>query len=245
MLAAAISLKGRAVPVYLKIWEDPNSKYDFWGRVKKFLEELKEILPERKEYEIVADRGFQGDTLVRICLDLDWEYVVRINGNYLVQVGDKKLVQLSLFDPGMYYDVVVGKKSKEVVNLVVNEIEGEDGSRERWYLKTSLRDRERAVRDYERRMWIDEGIKDLKSYLKWESYTRKIPEKGRLKKLVVCSVLSYAIGLSMGIRYEEVEEGKEIEVGREEGLYRKFLNRINMSIERVKGLMKPFVALGI
>ena len=245
VLGAAVSLKGRAIPVYLKIWEDPNRKYDFWKRVQNFLEELKKILPEGKEYEVIADRGFQGDKLVRICLDLGWEYIIRINGNYLVQVGDKNYIQLSLFDAGIYYDVIVGKRSKEVTNLVVNELESEDGNKLKWYLKSSLRDKERIVQDYERRMWIEEGIKDLKGYLKWESYTKKIPEKGRLKKIVICSILSYAIGLSMGIRYEEVEEGKDIEVGRQEGLYRKFINRINMSIEKVKSFLKIIVVLGI
>ena len=246
ILMGTISFMGRGIPIYMKVWKDPNSSYDYWGRVERFLRELKGILPKRKRYEIVADRGFQGDKLVRICKDLEWDYLIRINGNYKVKIGDKEYIQLSLFKEGIYYDVVVGKRSKEVVNLVANEEVGEGGEEIKWYLKTSLMDKETAVRDYMRRMWIEEGIKDLKQYLKWESFTKKVPESERVKKLLVISILSYVLGLCMGVREEVVEggiDGEEIGVKREEGIYRRFKNKIAGSIKNIKWLLVTIIVL--
>jgi len=246
ILMGTISFMGRGMPIYMKVWKNPNSSYDYWGRVEGFLKELKEILPKRKKYEIVADRGFQGDKLVRICKNLDWDYLVRINGNYKVKVGDKEYMQLSLFEEGIFYDMIVGKKSKEVVNLVVNEVRGEEGEKIKWYLKTSVRDKDRVVSDYMRRMWIDEGIRDLKQYLRWESFTKKVPEGERVKKLLVVSVLSYVLGLCMGAREEVVErdiDGEEIGVKSEEGVYRRFKNKITSSIKNIKWLLVTIVVL--
>ena len=200
ILGASITYRGRCIPVYLKSWREPNSSYDFWSRVSIFLRDLKKILPERFRYEIIGDRGFQSTKLFEICKELDWDYVVRINGNWMCKVsGGKYYMQLSLFEDGFYENVVLGKRGKyEDVNIAINSIRDEAGEKIRWYLATSLKERERAITDYERRMWIEESFKDLKSILKWEGYTKKIPEKGRLEKLIAVSLISYTIGLSIG-----------------------------------------------
>ena len=244
VLLATVSFRGRGIPIYLKLWKDPNKKYDFWGRVENFLRDLFEILPKRFRYEIIADRGFQGDKFLEICLEFGFDYIVRINGNYIVHVGDEKYVQLCMFSPGVYYDLYIGRNSSVKSNLVVNEIEGEGKERLRWYLRTNLRDRERVVRDYQRRMWIEEGVKDLKSYLRWESYTEKIPEKGRLEKMVVISILSYVIGLCIGSREESIE-GIEEDKKREEGLYRRFINIVRASIDRASRFILTVIVLTI
>lgn len=200
ILAASVTYRGRCIPVYLKSWRDPNSPYNFWERVSKFLMDIKKILPKRFKYEIIADRGFQSTKLFEICKKLNWDYVVRINGNWMCKTSDGKYcMQLSLFEDGFYEGVILGKKEKyENVNIAINSVMDETGEKVRWYLATSLKDREQAITDYERRMWIEESFRDLKSILKWEEYTKKIPEKERLEKLITVSLISYAIGLSIG-----------------------------------------------
>jgi hypothetical protein len=55
-----------------------------------------------------------------------------------------------------------------------------------------------AATDYKRRMWIEQTFKDLKSVLKWETYTAKFPAHRRLEKLVALSCLSYGFQLCLG-----------------------------------------------
>ena len=84
--------------------------------------------------------------------------------------------------------------------MVIHTDESTDATR--WYLATSLDDPQQAVADYKQRMWIEQTFKDLKSVLKWETYTKKIPENKRLDKLVVLSCLSYAIQVCIGTQVD-------------------------------------------
>ncbi len=90
-------------------------------------------------------------------------------------------------------------------------------------------------------MWIEEGIRDLKQYLKWETYTKKIPQNNRLQKLIIISLISYVIGLCVGIQKEqkekkekEREEEQKKQRYKREGLYRRFKNMINSGIRNLE-----------
>lgn len=196
ILAASISYRGRSIPVYLRIWEGVNNNYDYWQRVESFTRQLKRLLPADYEYELIGDSGFEGVPMFRLCRKLGWEQVIRINGSYSVKTkGGQEFIQLHLFDNGYYREVIIGKSNPyEGLNLAV--CSGGDSDR-RCYLAASI-DPKKAAADYKRRMWIEQTFKDLKSVLKWETYTRKIPAKRRLPKLIVLSCLSYAIQLCLG-----------------------------------------------
>lgn len=196
ILAASISYRGRSVPVYLRQWKNVYADYDYWGRVEAFTRQLQSLLPGDLDYELIGDQGLQGARMFALCRQLGWDQVIRINGSYKVKTpGGREFVQLSLFDDGHYRQVVIGKTDPtEGLNLAV--CSAPDRS-ERWYLVTSLAPQQAAA-DYRRRMWIEQTFKDLKSVLKWETYTAKIPARRRLEKLVVLSCLSYAIQLCLG-----------------------------------------------
>lgn len=212
ILSASVSYMGRSIPIYMKVWRGVNESYDYWGRVREFMKGLSEVLPRGHRYEIVyevvADRGFQGVEMWEICKEVGMEYVTRINGSYKVRVDSRDYIQLTLFEDGYYEAVILGKSRPYRTNIVVRSVEKEEGGRLRWYIATSLRDGERAVRDYERRVWIEESFKDLKEKLGWERYTRKVPRKRRMEGLIAISALSYAIQMSIG-RWVEVPRSEE------------------------------------
>src|SRR5690625_1009402 len=193
ILAASISYRGRSIPVYLQIWEGVNESYDYWKRVEEFTKTLKELLPRKYDYELIGDGGFEGARMFKLCCQLGWEQVIRINGSYKIKTkGGREFVQLHLFDEGGYRDVVIGQTNPtKNLNLAVCS---DSDCKRRWYLATSI-DPDQALKDYKRRMWIEETFKDLKSVLKWETYTAKIPAGQRLPKIIVLSCLSYAIQL--------------------------------------------------
>lgn len=201
ILAASISYRGRSIPVYLRIWEGVTTSYDYWDRVKTFTRQLQQVLPDEYAYVLLGDRGFQGHQMFRLCQELGWDQVIRINGSYKVQVEDgQEFIQLSLFDAGGYQEVLLGKTHPvDGVNVAV--VPPEDAEPDWWYLVTSLPP-EQAQRLYHRRMWIEETFKDLKSVLHWETYTRKLPAHRRLEKLVVLSSLSYAFQVCVGTQVD-------------------------------------------
>jgi len=237
ILSASISYKGRAIPIYVRIWEGIYEKYDFKARVREFLHFLSKILPKHN-YELVADRGFQGYDMVNIFKESGWDYVIRLQKNYCVKKKESpSYIQLSLFEDGFYEEATIGKgRPIEKANLVVNSITNEEGEKVKWYLLTTLKDGERAVADYSRRMWIEESFKDLKGILRWESYTKKIPQKKRLEKMIIISCLSYAIRLSLGSEIEipPSEESKT-------SVIKRFEHIISSSYRSVKKLFSILV----
>lgn len=198
VLAASISYRGRSIPVYMRIWESgvTSGSYDYWQRVELFARQLKRLLPAEHSYELIGDRGFQGARMFRLCRRLGWDQVIRINGSYKVQTeGGREFVQLHLCDEGHYRQVVLGKTHPVAgVNVAIFSAEQ---TNQRWHLATSVAPQQ-AIEDYKRRMWIEQTFKDLKSVLKWETYTASIPARRRLQKLIVLSGLSYAIQLCVG-----------------------------------------------
>lgn len=200
MLAVTISYKGRGIPILIKSWEGVHDKYNYWARVEETLRDLKEIIPSKFKYEVVADRGFQGDVLFSLFEKLGMSYIIRVNDCYRVQV-DKNgtYIQLSLFKDGFYPIENFGvKKKTKGMNLVVNtNVENPDTPR--WYLSTNISETaHEIVSKYKQRFWIEESFKDLKSKLHWEKYTKKIPTNGRLEKCIAISSLSYSIQMGIG-----------------------------------------------
>lgn len=196
ILAASISYRGRSLPVYLRQWKGVHTNFDYWERVEEFVEQLKELLPDDLDYELIGDGGFEGARMFTLCRRVGWDQVIRINGSYSVKTpGGREFIQLSLFDDGYYRQVIIGQTNPtEGLNLAVCSAEN---SGRRWYLATSV-DPEQAASDYARRMWIEQTFKDLKSVLKWETYTAKIPAHRRMEKLIVLSCLSYGFQLCLG-----------------------------------------------
>lgn len=212
ILAVTISFKGRGIPILIKTWEGYNISYDYWQRVRETLSELKQILPPKFKYEILADRGFQGDLIFDLCSELGLDYVIRVNDSYKVkEKNGKEFIQLSVFNDGYYCIATFGKVSQSKgVNLVVNtkKIEGDEEAK--WYLATNINaSKEAIVGKYEQRFLIEETFKDLKSKLHWEKYTKKIPKKDRLTKNIIISSLSYAIQTSIGNQLQMSESEKK------------------------------------
>jgi hypothetical protein len=206
ILAVTVSFEGRGIPIYLKSWKGVNESYDYWSRVKNALKDLKEILPKGYSFEIVADRGFQGDIMFQMCKELNLDFIIRINESYKVKLsGDQEYKSLNALDDGYYIVESLGKKNQTSdMVLCVNSKTLENGKTVKWYLVANKRQlsQEVMVERYTTRFWIEETIKDSKSKLHWETYTKKIPENERLEKCVIISCLSYAVQTAIGNQLE-------------------------------------------
>jgi hypothetical protein len=240
MLAVSISYQGRSIPIYLKSWAGVNESYDYWKRVRDVLGELKELLPEGYRYELVADRGFQGEQMLRILHQVEWDYVVRVNGCWRMKQSDgSEFVQLNLFADGWYEQVTLGKQAQlSPVNVAVSSSENEEGGCSRWYVMTNVGDRDHVISSYCRRFWIEESFKDLKSKLKWESYTKKVPAKDRLTKCITVSCLSYAIQTSLGSQLSlSPSERKKTSV------FNSFRQAYRRSSQKLEKIITKFIAM--
>jgi hypothetical protein len=240
LLAVTVSFNGRGIPLYLKSWKGVNVNYDYWERVKVALSDLKSILPKGYLFEIVADRGFQGDVMFQMCKALGIDFIIRINDSYKVKTPNGlEYIQLSLFNDGYYVTESLGKKSQTPdMNLCVNSKILANGEVAKWYLVSNQRElnQEVMVERYSTRFWIEEGIKDLKSKLHWEKYTEKIPQNERLEKCIIISCLSYSVQTAIGNQmYMSDSERKRTSV------FNKFRQSIRRGTEELEKIILNFL----
>ena len=240
ILTVTISFNGRGIPLYLKSWKGVNERYDYWGRVKSVLKDLKEIMPKGYLFEIVSDRGFQGDVMFQMCKELEIDFIIRINDSYMVKLPDgDEYIQLSLFNDGYYVTESLGKKSQTSdINLCVNSKILENGDIARWYLASNKRElsQDIMVERYTTRFWIEEGIKDLKSKLHWEKYTEKIPQKERLEKCIIISCLSYTVQTAVGNQMAMSDSDRK-----RTSIFNKFRQSIRRGTEKLERIILNFI----
>jgi hypothetical protein len=240
ILAVTISFNGRGLPLYLKCWQGVNESYNYWNRVQSVLRDLKEILPKGYLFEIVADRGFQGDKMFQMCKELGIDFIIRINDSYKVKLSNgQEYIQISLFNDGYYITESLGKESQTPdMNLCVNSKVLENGAVAKWYLVANKRElsQEAMVERYSTRFWIEEGFKDLKSRLHWERYTEKIPQKERLTKCVAISCLSYAIQTAIGNQIDMSDSDRK-----RTSVFNKFRQSIRRGTEELKQIILNFI----
>ena len=240
VLAVTISFNGRGIPLYLKAWKGVNESYDYWGRVKIVLKDLKEILPGGYSFEIVADRGFQGDTMFQMCNELDIDFIIRVNDSYKVKLyNTSEYIDLNQLSDGYYVTESFGKKSQTpAINLCVNSKTLENGTVAKWYLVSNKIGLSQDIMTdrYATRFWIEEGIKDLKSKLHWEKYTGKIPEKERLIKCIIVSCLSYAMQTALGNQIQMSASDRK-----RTSIFNKFRQSIRRGTEELKRIILNFI----
>lgn len=173
---------------------------------------------------------------------INWDFIVRLNENYLCKTkGGTQFVQLSLFNQGLHSLEVLGKKNSiPNTNVVVKKQVHEEGSMVGFYLHTSLDNYEDSLNFYSQRMHIEETFKDLKTALKWETYTAKLPEKNRLEKTIIISCLSYAIQLSAGYKIELPPNQRK-----ETSIFKRFKNMLIAQSEKAALILYSVITVAI
>lgn len=244
MLVCSALFEGRTIPLYMKAWSHVNVRYDYWARVTEFVTDLSELMPNGLNYEIVADRGFYGPKLANLVSKIGWKYVIRVNGNVMIKTKDKPdFVQLDLFTDGWYEQVCFSKTNQSTENIAVKSALTKEGKLTRWYIKTNVDSYEKKIKAYESRFWIEETFKDLKSKLKWETYTEKIPKKDRLIKATTVSLLSYAIQMSFGsqIEFSESERKKSSILTQFKNAYQRITLKLTDIILKFTAMINTYV----
>lgn len=158
ILMASINFCGRAVPLYFSMRAYPKRKgqHDQKKLEASFIRALRHLLPKKYAYVIVSDRGFGNDRFAQLCLDRGFDYVLRINENLNIRVGDK-VCNLSDFEGGnTKFTAYVFRWGKEVHFEIHTEKEST------WFLMLSKSEIS-GKETYEKRFSIEKCFQDQKS----------------------------------------------------------------------------------
>lgn len=191
VLRAAIVAEGRALTLYEEV--HPEKKLSNPKVEKKFLNQLKILLPDVCKPIIVTDAGFHNKWFNEI-LKLGWDYIgrVRCGKKYSPDDGDTWYTYRDLFSKAANTPKTIGRvllcrgnplesylylykgkaKGRSLLNISgkkrrdTNSMDHRKAAKEPWVLASSLHGRsmeKRVVKLYKKRMQIEEGFRDLKS----------------------------------------------------------------------------------
>jgi hypothetical protein len=230
ILRAALVAKGRALTIYeevhpKKLENNPNIH-------KKFLAQLKNILPEGVCPVIIADAGFCNPWFQAV-LDLKWDYLGRVRGkkNFLLQ--DKKIWdsyteyqeaatsegkslgegKLSKSNPIItnFYLIKLPKKNRFHINKLKKkgkqkkDKEYSKSANEPWLLVSSLKQPPEIIFEmYSTRMSIEEGFRDLKSSQYGFSFEKSYSTNiNRIQILLMIAMVASIIAYLIGVYAEK------------------------------------------
>ena len=188
-LRAALAVEGRAITLYEEM--HPKKKEGTHAVHKRFLRQLKALLPEGCEAIIVTDAGFKNPWFKEVS-KLGWDYLGRVRGKTTYDSGRgykpcEDLHRVATARAKSLGETYLSKKSPLLTNfyIVKQELKGrkkrrKDGKvshhkdsknygrsrREPWLLVSSLKGDARAkevVGLYKKRMTIEESFRDMKS----------------------------------------------------------------------------------
>jgi hypothetical protein len=199
ILMASVNFCDRAVPLYFSMRAYPKRKgqYDQKKLESSFIRALRHLLPKKYTYTIVSDRGFGNDRFAQLCADKGFDFVLRLNENLNVQIGDKVCNLSDFYGENAKFTAHVFKWKKEVHFEVHTE------NKSTWFLMLS----KLAIsgkNTYEKRFSIEKCFQDQKSSgLNIEKC--KIRKYDRFKRLYFAACLAQLFIVMIG-EYIENEE---------------------------------------
>ena len=220
VLVAAVSLRGRALPLVWAAYE----KWEFF-RSQNALEEglvaaLRVVLGPTRRAVVVADRGFGRVSFARHLRQHGFHYVLRVKGKVWIDCPGYwgRLDRLGL-QPGQQRretSVLYGKQHRFATTLALR---WEPGTREPWLLMTDLGCGLDAVMSlYRQRMRIEELFRDQKNVRNgWALRQTQIRRKERLERLLLVLAVAYVVLFACGLLMASRRDGRDWSSSRKVG----------------------------
>lgn len=224
-LVAAVPIGGRALPIYAEVHR--LKKLGNAAVERRFLVALKEIVPRGCRSIIVSDAGFKGP-FFRSVRDHGWDFLGRVRGTTKAisptgEVISKEQfyaqasvapVELGTFELFVRQRipcrlVLVRKRRKpgpkRAAPTCKEERELRQSALDPWLLATSLSDGDATdiVRQYAKRMQIEETFRDAKSHrFGWSLGTVRLSTPDRAAVLLAMASVAFLVATLIGLSAE-------------------------------------------
>lgn len=191
ILSASVILGGKAITIYFSMRKYPKKKYQMSQikMEKAFIKGLRHVLSKNYRYIIVADRGFGNDRFANLCAENNFDYVLRINPNLLINHNDQKLNLKDIKEDKIFKATSISWKRELNLTICTQD-------KQIWYLMSSDHNiKQQQI--YEQRFKIEKNYQDCKSS-GYDMESNKIRKYDRFKRLLYCVLLSHALVCFIG-----------------------------------------------
>ena len=181
-------------------------------RLQQLFERAASVLaPHAKHVTLLADRGFRGRDWAELCASVGWRYRLRIpkNTRVVLPSGQECRIDQLGVQPGevrCYQGVRLTRAKPFLTNLVVTWSDGDRGKPELVAVITGQRASPKTLRQYARRMDIEQSFRDDKSGGFDMAHTRLI-HPDRLERLLLTLAIATLWCHELGEHVLESGEG--------------------------------------
>ena len=218
VLTASYPVEGRAIPLAMATFEHAKLEWSQNLLEEGFLRRLAGALPPQVRLVWIMDRGYGRATLLVVCRNQQWLFVIRGRAAVIVEYQGRRLSLGRLphrqGKACRYRGVLYQGKEKERVDIIVYR---EKGFKEPWYLLVPADSEEilptdTVVQLYRSRMQIEVSFRDFKSWLGVRGLRLKVRQAERLNRLLTGLAMSYILLLALGTSRLAQQLRREIEV---------------------------------
>ena len=218
VLTASYPVEGRAIPLAMATFEHAKLEWSQNLLEEGFLRRLAGALPPQVRLVWIMDRGYGRATLLVVCRNQQWLFVIRGRAAVIVEYQRRRLSLGRLphrqGKACRYRGVLYQGKEKERVDIIVYR---EKGFKEPWYLLVPADSEEilptdTVVQLYRSRMQIEVSFRDFKSWLGVRGLRLKVRQAERLNRLLTGLAMSYILLLALGTSRLAQQLRREIEV---------------------------------
>jgi hypothetical protein len=198
LLMVAVAFRRRAIPI---AWTWVRKSRGHSSAVKQLalLAYVRRLIPAKTPVLLVGDSEFGSVAVMRQLETWKWLYVLRQKANYWVKVSENDWQYFGdlVEKPGQSNWLgrsLLTSKHAHPTNLLAHWKRGE---KEPWLLATNLPSRQKTLRAYRRRMWIEEMFGDLKGH-GFDLESTHLRHFLRLSRLTLAVALLYVWLISTG-----------------------------------------------
>jgi hypothetical protein len=199
LLLIGICYRKRVIPLCWQ-WVPHQKGHSLVNQQLQLLKWVKLVLPRWAKVSLVGDSEFSNP---RVCQQLDdwgWDYDLRLNGSECVELSDENWSRLNrLVKPGESLElgwVKLTKKHRYWVYVVLHWEKGQD---QPWLIVTSRHNLQAALKNYRRRMWIEQTFGDLKGH-GFDLEATQLRSSQKLDRLTLAVFLLYLWLVAFGSR---------------------------------------------
>jgi hypothetical protein len=224
-LVAAVPIGGRALPIYAEV--HPLKKLGNAAVERRFLGALKAIVPPECRCLVVTDAGFKGPFFADV-LDCGWDFLGRVRGTTkAISATGETISKEQFYARASTTPVELGTfglfvKQRIPCRLLLvrkrrrpgpkrpppackEQRELRQSALDPWLLATSLSDADAAavVRQYAKRMQIEETFRDAKNHrFGWSIGTVRLSTPQRAAVLLALAALAFLVITLIGMAVE-------------------------------------------
>lgn len=197
LIMVALAFKKRAIPIAW-CWTDKAKGHSSAKKQIALLKKVKPLIPPHTTVILLGDTEFGAVSCLHQLEKWNWKYVLRQKGSVLINVEGRWLKFRDLIIRGnrsIYVKGIFTQQHKLTTNLVAKWVKHEDKP----LLLTTNLPTIRALRLYNKRMWIEEMFGDFKSNGMDLEKTR-LRTMARLSRLTMAIAFLYTLLIAFGTK---------------------------------------------